>query len=94
MSINRLRPVGARARLGSSRVRAFQDRYSWARHEASNAQANGTVVWRQSGAETSRSPLIGNVAPERYSCSANRMHQFGPALTWGPTREVKLQRIA
>lgn len=53
----------------------------------SNAKATGTVIWRQSGKETGRTPLSGSLDPERYTCRGNSLREFGPTWT------IELERI-
>jgi hypothetical protein len=65
--------------------------YNWQTSQGqilySNAKASGTVVYRQSGRETSRVPLSGSIDPEQYTCSGNSLRQFGPTWT------IELRRV-
>jgi hypothetical protein len=88
------RGINARAKVNNRTYEVISTgrlNYNWQTIDGqilySNAKASGTVIWRQSGKETGRTPLSGSLDPERYTCSGNSLREFGP--TWA----IELTRI-
>ncbi|MFC0527032.1 hypothetical protein [Phytohabitans kaempferiae] len=94
LTINYGSGVNARAKVNNRTYEVISSgmlTYNWQTSRGqilySNAKSQGTVVWRQSGKETSRTPLSGSIDPERYTCTGDSLRQFGPTWT------IELKRI-